>query len=305
MRPALRSSRRAFLLGLTASLFACTRRRGDGSDEGDALLEVHELREDGEGAEPMRSLVLVPRWARPDERLPVLIALPGRAEALRGPEGAHAWVREYEIGKAVAALRHPPLTAGAFHGHVTDSRLATLNHALAERPFRGLAVLCPSIPEALAKQADQERADAFGRRLFDLVRRLGAIRPGLVGAAIGIDGISFGGRLALSVGLANARGFRAVGALQPSLRKDDIAPLVDRARQAFTANPDLRLRLVTSHRDDFREEVTALHDAFADAGLPHAYEALEGPHDYAFNRGPGAIEMLLWHDHVLRGEQGL
>jgi hypothetical protein len=29
-----------------------------------------------------------------------------------------------------------------------------------------------------------------------------------------------------------------------------------------------------------------------------------GPHDYPFNRGPGAIEMLLWHDRVLRGEAG-
>ena len=27
-----------------------------------------------------------------------------------------------------------------------------------------------------------------------------------------------------------------------------------------------------------------------------------GPHDYAFNRGPGAIEMLAYHDRVLRGE---
>jgi len=26
-----------------------------------------------------------------------------------------------------------------------------------------------------------------------------------------------------------------------------------------------------------------------------------GPHDYAFNRGPGALEMLAYHDRVLRG----
>jgi hypothetical protein len=29
---------------------------------------------------------------------------------------------------------------------------------------------------------------------------------------------------------------------------------------------------------------------------------LTGPHDYVFNRGPGGIEMLLFHDRALRGE---
>jgi hypothetical protein len=27
-----------------------------------------------------------------------------------------------------------------------------------------------------------------------------------------------------------------------------------------------------------------------------------GPHDYEFNRGPGAYEMLMFHDRVLRGQ---
>jgi iron(III)-salmochelin esterase len=32
---------------------------------------------------------------------------------------------------------------------------------------------------------------------------------------------------------------------------------------------------------------------------------IPGGHDYTFNRGPGGIEMLLWHDRVLRGEAPL
>ena len=27
-----------------------------------------------------------------------------------------------------------------------------------------------------------------------------------------------------------------------------------------------------------------------------------GPHDYVFNRGPGVLEMLLFHDRALRRE---
>lgn len=306
MSPALRSSRRAFLLGLAASLVACGR-RGDGSRDGDGLVEVHELHEDGDGdgAEPMRGVVLLPRWGRPDEKLPVLVALPGRAEALRGPASALAWLREYELARAIGHLRNPPLPPAAFHGHVDPSRLQALQRSLAERPFRGLVVLCPSIPEALAKQPDLHQANAFGRRVLGLLPQLRAMRPGLAEPLVGIDGVSFGGRLALDVGLLHARSFAAVGALQPALRPGEGETLVDRARKALAENPRLRLRLVTSRGDDFRDEVTALHTALDEGGLPHEYALLEGPHGYAFNRGPGAIEMLLWHDRVLRGEPGL
>ena len=33
--------------------------------------------------------------------------------------------------------------------------------------------------------------------------------------------------------------------------------------------------------------------------VAHDFADIPGPHDYPFNRGPGAIELLLWHDRVL------
>jgi hypothetical protein len=39
-----------------------------------------------------------------------------------------------------------------------------------------------------------------------------------------------------------------------------------------------------------------------EAGVPVFFDLVLGPHDYDFNRGPGGIEMLLFHDRVLRGE---
>ncbi len=33
----------------------------------------------------------------------------------------------------------------------------------------------------------------------------------------------------------------------------------------------------------------------------HEHRVALGPHNYDFNRGPGGLEMLTWHDRVLRG----
>jgi hypothetical protein len=35
------------------------------------------------------------------------------------------------------------------------------------------------------------------------------------------------------------------------------------------------------------------------AGIAHDFAEVVGPHDYSFNRGPGSIELLLWHDRAL------
>ena len=41
------------------------------------------------------------------------------------------------------------------------------------------------------------------------------------------------------------------------------------------------------------------------AGVPHTPLVTPGPHDYAWNRGPGSVETLLWYDRALRGEAHL
>ena len=45
-----------------------------------------------------RAVVIVPSWTKPDEKLPVLIALHGRGEANKGPvEGVMGWPRDYAM----------------------------------------------------------------------------------------------------------------------------------------------------------------------------------------------------------------
>ena len=81
--------------------------------------------------------------------------------------------------------------------------------------------------------------------------------------------------------------------------------LARRAKSAMMDAQKLRLRLVTSDQDYFRGAIGQLHLALESEGIEHEHLVLPGPHDYIFNRGPGGVEMLLWHDRVLRGEPGL
>jgi hypothetical protein len=57
--------------------------------------------------------------------------------------------------------------------------------------------------------------------------------------------------------------------------------------------------LLTSHEDYFRGPIIAVSQAWRSAGVVHDFADVPGPHDYVFNRGPGSIELLMWHDRAL------
>jgi enterochelin esterase-like enzyme len=173
------------------------------------------------------------------------------------------------------------------------------NASLARSPFQGIIVVCPYLPDVdLHKPAPI--AD-YGRYLLEVVMpRVRKELPALSSSAsTGIDGVSLGGAVALRVGLLNPSAFGAVGTLQPALGEDQVSELTELAQKARQRNPQLKLRLLTSKEDYFRGAITHTSQAWNAAGVAHDYADVPGPHDYPFNRGPGAIEMLLWHDRML------
>jgi iron(III)-salmochelin esterase len=258
---------------------------------------------------PEKALALVPRRNDAAQRYPVLVALHGRGESVRGIEvGARGWVDDYDLGRAIARLSSPPLMREDFRGFVDDARLARINASLAARPYRGLVVVCPWVPDILSygDRANLDAALPFGNFVVEqLLPRVVAETPAQdERAATGIDGVSLGGRAALVVGFAHADRFGAVGTLQAALQDNETNAIAARARAGLSHGP-LRLRLVTSDRDPFAGAIAQLHIAFDEGHIDHEYLVIPGPHDYAFNRGPGGIEMLVWHDRVLRGEPPL
>jgi iron(III)-salmochelin esterase len=247
-----------------------------------------------------RAVVIVPLWRKPDEKLPVLVALHGRGEANRGPvEGVMGWPRDYALLRAIGRVCAPPLTASDYEGFFDGKRLAATNAGLAATPFKGLVVVCPYLPDVdLRKPAPIED---YGRYLLETVLpRVRASLPVLTTpSAYGIDGVSLGGAVSLRVGLGNPNAFGAVGSLQAAIGEDQVPELTELAKTARAANAALKLRLLTSSDDYFRSALTHASAAWKAAGIDHDFADVPGPHDYPFNRGPGAIEMLVWHDRML------
>ena len=247
-----------------------------------------------------RAVVVVPSWRKAAEKLPVLLALHGRGEATKGPvEGVMGWPRDYALLRAIDRLCAPPLTGDDYEGFFDEARLKETNASLVTRPFEGLIVVCPYLPDVdLHKPAPIKE---YGRYLLEVVMpRVRAELPALSDpGATGIDGVSLGGAVSLRVGLDNAGAFGAVGSLQAAIGEEQVAELTELARAARAKNAKLALRLLTSKDDYFRGAITRTSAAWRSAKIDHDFVDVPGPHDYSFNRGPGAIEMLLWHDRML------
>jgi hypothetical protein len=247
-----------------------------------------------------QAVIVLPAWGTGDERYPVLIALHGRGEAMKAPsEGAMGWPRDYALTRAIERLCTPPLNEQDLEGFVDPERLAMMNRQLGERPFGGLVVVCPYLPD-LNLRSSADIAE-YGKYLLGVVLpRVRRETPAIATAeATGIDGVSLGGAVAMRVGLTNADAFGAVGALQPAISDDQTTEWRELARAALAKRASLKLRLTTSHEDFYRGPIVHLDDAWRAANVPHDFADVPGPHDYPFNRGPGAFEMLMWHDRLL------
>jgi hypothetical protein len=252
---------------------------------------------------PQPVVVVLPRRYDPGRaaRYPLLIAFSGRGEAVLAPErGAWGWERDYELTRQMAALERGKLEVGDFHGLVTPARLHRYNRSLSKDPFKGMVVACPHTFDLLGSGSPRHAAYErfYLEELPRALRRRYHVRRDPRG--LGIDGVSLGGLWSLVLGLAHPGRVGQIGALQPAVTDwiDELAALAARNRGALRRRP---LSLVTSSGDGLRPAVTRLSARLLHAGVRHTLTVLTGPHDYVFNRGPGGLHMLLWHDRSFNG----
>lgn len=256
--------------------------------------------------QPSAAVVVVPAWGAPGEKFPVVVALHGHGESLKPPlEGAMGWPRDYALTRAYGRLAAPPITKEDYESFVSTDRLREVNAELGARPFRGVIVACPFMPDGDVHSTTPQMGPTTASRaefiLKMLLPKVRAETPARTDArSTGIDGVSFGGALALRIGLSNPEAFGAVGAFQPALATEEASDYVRLAQNARARNKNLALNLVTSDGDYFRQAVLATHEALLSNGVPSTLREADGPHDYAFNRGPGSLELLLFHDRALR-----
>lgn len=267
---------------------------GGTGPRGEVITETWTLGEDG------RAVTIVPAWRKPDEKLPLLFAFHGRGEAMKGPEvGVMGWPKDYKLLRAIERVCAPPLTAEDFETFVEAPRLREHNQRLGAHPFKGLCIVCPYSPDTdwrKPKAMTDYGAYIIGTVLPRALKELPVLGTP---ASIGLDGVSLGGAQSLRIGLNNAERFGAVGTLQAAIDENQVQEVTDLARAARATNPTIALRLLTSKDDYFKRAIRLTSQAWKQAGISHDFEEVPGPHDYPFNRGPGAIEMLLWHDRVL------
>lgn len=287
--------------GASALLVGCRGRREPATDERVAVAAGWRELDfaPGDGApDGQMALVHAPAEARD---WPVLVALHGRGEAGRGLlAGARGWRDDYGLDEARAKLETGALRADDAGGWLGPERTAALNASLGRQRYRGVVVACPytPVPSGRGLGASGAFASFVASRLLPEVARA---RGGPVARdGTGIDGVSMGGRYALELGFSSPDTYASVGALQPAIRPEEASAFAELAKAAALRKPQ-KIRLVSSDDDPFLEATRALSDALRAAGLEHGLVVTGGPHDYAWNRGPGGIELLAFHERVLRG----
>jgi poly(3-hydroxybutyrate) depolymerase len=236
------------------------------------------------------------------ERLPLVVAFHGMGESKLGPErGYRAWVERYGLTRAYEALLGGLLVRDAFGGLVRDAELKALNAELKLQPFSGVFVVGVYTPDLLAEVSHPDRIDAYAEWVAKkLVPKVQRMFPVVSDAprSVGVDGVSLGGMVALEVGLRFPDVFAAVGSMQPAIRGRE-AELAERAARAQASAPQ-QLRLLSSDQDPLLDVTRKLSEELRRRHVPHTLKVTPGGHDYAFNQGPGAIELLHFHDRALR-----
>lgn len=238
--------------------------------------------------------------------LPVLFVFHGRGEALKGKElGMYGWANDYELTSAltrISGANKSALRDEDFYGFVSPERLTEMNTALQRQPFRDMVIVCPYLPDFSLHNFSEVRpyATRFKKEFVDHLEELERIIEAPIDRTrLSIDGVSLGGLAALWIGSEYPATFAAVGALQPALFSRDAAFWSARLAKARSLAPALSIRLVTSEEDFYRGAVETLDRALSSNKIAHAFFLARGPHDYVFNRGPGAYELLFWHERTL------
>ncbi len=265
-------------LSLVLAVTALAAPRGAFASAPDVSVEHYEV-----GGSPV--VVVRPKEAKGP--LPLVVLIAGLGELARGAKaGAAGHVERYGLVPAYRAVLSGRLDAESFQGLVTGDDLEGYRQRLA-CGFGGLVLVGVAAPVDYSRRFERyvtETVVPWAERTLNVV-------PG----RRGIDGISLGARHALILGLGTGK-FDAVGTQQAAVRRPAaVLRAAPRARAGAVVN------LLTSTHDPFRPDVLRLGAALAKVPVSTEVRVLPGRHDKRFAKGPAMIDLLLFHDGVLRG----
>ena len=287
-------TRRSFLSAAAATLVG-RRARADAPKSGATPdLDIRDIRVEGDLSR--RFVLCVPTHLAKHERVPLLVLLHGLNETQEERMGAFAWIERYGLGTAYERLRRAPVARTSTAPLWTDERVAEINAELAKRPFRGMVLACPYMPDLQISSPSE--LDRYAKWITDVVvPRAHKEAPTLTDAKYtGLDGCSLGGHFGLEVFLRRPEAFGAWGGVQTAIGEASAQEYARRLAEVLAKVGPKDIHVETSTNDAFRRGNEAFSASLAKRGVPHEFRMVPGPHDQAWLRESGTLEMLLWHD---------
>jgi pimeloyl-ACP methyl ester carboxylesterase len=248
-----------------------------------------------------RFVLLLPRYLEPGRKLPLAVLLHGLGETTDERLGAHAWFEKYGLGSAWQRMKRAPIERTSPRGEWTDARLQEVNDELAARPFRGIALACPFMPNPTGAGDLDAYARWIEGSLLPRVRKE---------AGVGDDprqtylcGVSLGGYVSLEVLARLPRLFGAWAGVQTAIGTFAAPGYAEKIANGWKggAHP---MMLLTSTQDHWKASSEALAAAFKSKNLAVTYRVVPGPHDQPWLREAGTLETLLWLDRIGYGAAG-
>lgn len=298
-----RASRKFFLHpgrrefgAVMAAVLATRRARAD--DEAEPSEDLRNLRlVDGtEGGR--RFVLLLPRYLEPGRKLPLAVLLHGLGETGNERLGAYAWLEKYGLGSAWQRMKRAPIERTSARGEWTDARLAEVNAELLARPFRGMALACPFMPNPSGAADLEAYARWLEQSLLPRIRKEAPISADP--AQTYLCGVSLGGYVSLEMLARLPHLFGAWAGVQTAIGTFAATGYAEKIASGWKgiAHP---MMLLTSTQDHWKASSEALAAAFQAKNLATTYRVVPGPHDQPWLREAGTIETLLWLDRIRYG----
>lgn len=261
----------------------------------ESSLTVRDLSVGGDAAFADRARLLIP--AESSERRRVLVLLYGRGEAGNMALGLRAWPELYGLQETDRRLRAGRVTPPAVDGqqvYTHKEQFAALRQELRQRPYRGMAFVCPVTPNPSVHGSREKALSRYAAWLEEQL--LPAVRREIPEAqTFGIDGCSMGGWMALEMFLRKPHLFSTLGLVQAAFGAFRAPGFAERLAATFSRVGQTPIHIETSSQDAFREGNEALARELSRRGVEVTLDIPRGPHNQPFLRQIGTLLMLRWH----------
>jgi predicted esterase len=237
----------------------------------------------------------VPEHLAPGAKVPLLVLLHGLGETNDERTGAYAWLDRYGLGTSYERLLRPPVERTAKRGEWTDARLAEVNATLDKRPFRGMVVACPYMPQLPAG-----KLDPYGAWIVDTVVSRARREASMASETVLFGGCSLGGYASLEIFVRRPGDFDAWCGVQTAISEATASSYAERIERALKKAGPRPLYVGSSIGDPFLPGNKALSDWLKRKNIEHELRISPGPHDQPWLREVGTPEMLLWCDGARR-----